>query len=42
MVLHYLVVLLEYIFFIGMIGSLIVAIWAFAGDIHVLFEKDKA
>ena len=42
MVLNYLVRVLECIFFIGMAGSLIVAIWAFVGDIHVLFEKDKA
>jgi len=40
MVLHYLVSLLECLFFVGLIGSLVVAIWAFVGDIHVLFDKD--
>jgi hypothetical protein len=31
---------LEWIFFIGLAGSLIVAILAFVGDLHVFFEKD--
>lgn len=41
MILHYLVLVLETLFFVGMAGSLVVAIWAFVGDIHVLFDKDK-
>ena len=41
MVLHYLVLVLETLFFVGMAGSLVVAIWAFVGDIHVLFDRDK-
>jgi hypothetical protein len=40
MVLRYLVFLLESLFFLGLIGSLVVAIWAFVEDIHVLFDKD--
>jgi len=38
---HYAVLFLESIFFIGLAGSLVVAILAFVGDIHVFFEKDK-
>ena len=38
---HYLALTLETIFFVGMVGSLLVAVMAFVGDIHVLFEKDK-
>ena len=41
MILHYLVLVLETLFFVGMAGSLVVAIWAFVGDIHVLFDRDK-
>ena len=41
MILHYLVLVLETLFFVGMAGSLVVAIWAFVGDIHVLFDTDK-
>jgi hypothetical protein len=40
MVLHYLARFLECLFFLGMLGSLVVAIWAFVGDIHVLFDRD--
>ncbi|HEV2988480.1 MAG TPA: hypothetical protein VG759_08565 [Candidatus Angelobacter sp.] len=40
MVLRYLAYFLEGLFFLGMIGSLVVAIWAFIGDIHVLFDRD--
>ena len=40
MLLRYLVSFLECLFFLGLIGSLVVAIWAFVGDIHVLFDKD--
>jgi hypothetical protein len=39
--LHYAVLLLESIFFIGLAGSLVVAILAFVGDIHVFFDRDK-
>jgi hypothetical protein len=37
---HYSVLALETVFFVGLIGSLIVAIIAFVGDIHVFLEKD--
>jgi len=39
---HFLVLLIEIIFFIGLAGSLVVAILAFVGDIHEFFEKDRA
>ena len=35
-----LVFFLECLFFLGLIGSLVVAIWAFVGDVHVFFDKD--
>jgi hypothetical protein len=38
---HFAVLLLESIFFIGLAGSLVVAILAFVGDIHVFLDKDK-
>jgi hypothetical protein len=38
--LHFAVLLLESIFFIGLAGSLVVAILAFVGDIHVFFDRD--
>ena len=38
--LHLAISILEWIFFIGMAGSLLVAVLAFVGDIHVLFDKD--
>jgi hypothetical protein len=38
---HYLALVLETIFFVGLAGSLVVAIMAFIGDIHVFLEKDK-
>ncbi len=38
---HVLVRALEGVFCVGMVGSLVVAILAFVGDIHVLFEKDR-
>lgn len=41
MFLHYLALLLEWIFFIGLAGSLVVAIMAFVGDLHVFFEEDE-
>jgi hypothetical protein len=39
--LHYLVLFLEVLFFVGLGGSMIVAILAFVGDIHEFFEKDR-
>lgn len=38
---HYLALALEGLFYVGMVGSLVVAVIAFVGDIHVLFEKDR-
>jgi Na+/melibiose symporter-like transporter len=38
---HLFVLLLEWIFFIGLAGSLVVAVMAFIGDIHEFFEKDR-
>ena len=40
MFLHYLALVLEWIFFIGLTGSLLVAILAFFGDLHVFFDRD--
>jgi hypothetical protein len=37
---HYLAIALEGLFFVGMAGSLIVAVMAFVGDIHVFFDRD--
>ena len=42
MFLRVMVVILESIFLIGLAGSLVVAIMAFVGDIHVFFDKDEA
>jgi hypothetical protein len=42
MFLHYLAYVLEVLFFVGIVGSLVVAIMAFVGDLHVFFEDDKA
>jgi hypothetical protein len=39
--LHYIILLLEAIFFIGLAGSLLVSILAFVGDIQDFFEKDE-
>ncbi len=41
MFLHYFALILEWIFFIGLVGSLVVAILAFVGDLHVFMEKDE-
>jgi hypothetical protein len=41
MFLRNLALILEWIFFIGLAGSLIVAIMAFVGDLHVFLEKDE-
>jgi len=38
---HIFVIILESIFFLGLVGSLVVAVLAFAGDIHEFFEKDR-
>jgi hypothetical protein len=39
--LHFLVIILESLFFIGLAGSLVVAILAFVGDFADFFEKDR-
>jgi hypothetical protein len=41
MFLHYLALVLEWVFFIGLAGSLVVAVMAFVGDMHVFFDKDE-
>jgi len=38
---HYLALILQWIFFIGLAGSFIVALTAFIGDLHVFFDDDK-
>jgi hypothetical protein len=38
---HVLVLILETIFFVGLAGSLVVAVLAFVGDFHEFFEKDR-
>ena len=40
--LHFLILFLETVFFIGPAGSLVVAIMAFVGDFSDFFEKDKS
>ena len=39
--LHFLVVFLETVFFVGLAGSMVVAIMAFVGDFTDFFESDK-
>ena len=39
---HMFLLLLEALFFVGLAGSLVVAILAFVGDIHEFFEKDRS
>jgi hypothetical protein len=39
--LHFLVLFLEIVFFIGLAGSMVVAIMAFVGDFSDFFEPDK-
>jgi hypothetical protein len=39
--LHFLMLFLETVFFIGLTGSLVVAIMAFVGDFSDFFESDK-
>lgn len=41
MLLHYLALVLEWVFFIGLAGSLMVSILAFVGDLHVFFDNDE-
>lgn len=41
MLLHYLALVLEWVFFVGLAGSLIVSILAFVGDLHVFFDNDE-
>lgn len=38
---HYLASILEWIFFVGLGGSLVVALMAFFGDLQVFIEKDQ-
>jgi hypothetical protein len=38
---HFLIVFLEAVFFIGLAGSMVVAVMAFVGDFTDFFEKDK-
>jgi hypothetical protein len=38
---NFLIVFLEAVFFIGLAGSMVVAIMAFVGDFTELVEKDK-
>ncbi|HET6935481.1 MAG TPA: hypothetical protein VFI72_11635 [Candidatus Angelobacter sp.] len=38
---HYLALILETIFFVGLAGSLVVALMAFVGDLHVFFDEDR-
>jgi len=38
---HFLILLIETLFFIGLAGSLVVAIMAFVGDFSDFFEKDR-
>lgn len=38
---HLFVRILETIFFVGLGGSFVVAVWAFIGDFHEFFEKDR-
>jgi len=40
MLFHWLTLILEWIFFIGLAGSVVVALMAFVGDFQVFFEKD--
>ena len=38
---HILALTLEILFFVGLGGSLVVAVIAFIGDFHEFFEKDR-
>lgn len=37
---HYLALILEWLFFIGLAGSLVVSLLAFFGDLEVFSEKE--
>lgn len=39
--LHFLIFFLEALFFVGLAGSMVVAVMAFVGDFTDFFEKDK-
>jgi hypothetical protein len=39
--LHFIALFLETLFFVGLAGSMVVAIMAFVGDFTDFFEKDK-
>jgi hypothetical protein len=39
--LHFLILFLEALFFVGLAGSMVVAIMAFVGDFTDFFESDK-
>jgi hypothetical protein len=39
-IVHYSILTLETIFAVGLVGSLVVAVLAFVGDIHVFLEED--
>ena len=39
--LHFLILFLETLFFVGLAGSAIVAVMAFVGDFVDFFEKDR-
>jgi len=39
---HFFIRVLESVFFVGLAGSLVVAVLAFTGDIHEFFEKDRS
>lgn len=41
MLLIHLARILEWTFFIGLAGSLVVSVTAFVGDLHVFFGKDE-
>jgi len=41
MFLRYFALVVEWIFFVGLAGSLLVAVLAFVGDLHVFFESDE-
>ena len=41
MILHFLIKFLEVIFCVGLTGSMVVAVLAFVGDIHVFLDKDE-
>jgi hypothetical protein len=38
---HILALILEILFFGGLVGSFLVAVIAFVGDFHEFFEKDR-